>query len=160
MKLKKKIRRGWTPEERFEDFYIPEPNSGCWLWFGCWNVCGYGVLGVNGKSILAHRFSYQKYRSSIPNNKNVLHHCDVRCCVNPAHLFIGTQLTNVRDMECKGRSRHPNGEAHGRAKLTAIQASEIRSSKESNRKLATRYDVSHFVVGQIKRGRIWKTIQK
>src|ERR1700761_3720809 len=112
-------KKGRSLEERFFDSVMPEPNSGCWLWVGSLNENGYGTIGVAYKTQLAHRVSYRLHVGPIPDGLNVLHKCDVPCCVNPDHLFPGTQETNVIDMENKGRALHYEGEAHGRAKLTA-----------------------------------------
>lgn len=89
-------------ELRFHDKYIPEPNSGCWLWVAGVNACGYGTISEFGKSQLAHRVSFILHGGIISDaGLRVLHTCDVPCCVNPDHLFIGTQRENVLDMERK-----------------------------------------------------------
>lgn len=72
--------------KRFDDKYIPEPNSGCWLWVGAMNSGGYGSFSMNGKSIKPHRFAYERYVGPIPAGLDLDHLCRVRCCVNPAHL--------------------------------------------------------------------------
>lgn len=145
-------------QDRFDAFAFPEPMSGCWLWDGCWNEHGYGTINVERKPTLAHRVSYTLHIGPIPEEMNVLHRCDLPCCVNPDHLFIGTQGDNVHDMERKNRSYHPFGENHGRAKLTETEVLSIRSDYRSAYALSKIYPVSSFVILQIRKRRIWKHI--
>lgn len=83
---------------RFERLYIPEPNSGCWIWMGAYNKkTGYGGFkGENSKQMLAHRFSYEFYEGLIPDELVIDHWCNNRLCVNPDHLRVVTQSYNVR----------------------------------------------------------------
>jgi hypothetical protein len=145
-------------EERFFEKFIPEPMSGCWLWIGSWNADDYGTINMGGKSTLAHRLSYALHRGEIPENICVLHSCDVPCCVNPEHLFLGTPLDNVTDMERKQRSCHPAGEHHGRAKLTEDDVRAIRIDLRGQRVVAKDYGVSAHTVMSIRHGRIWKGV--
>ena len=92
---------------RFNNNFIVS-ISGCWLWTGFKSTTGYGVLQVDGKKIKAHRISYEIYKKQIPQGMSVLHKCDVRECVNPDHLFIGTHQDNMKDMVEKRRSRNGN----------------------------------------------------
>lgn len=90
---------------RFEAKFIPEPNSGCWLWVGSTIPDGYGYFSVaTNKNIGAHRVSWLLYRGSIPDGAHVLHRCDNPPCVNPDHLFLGDHAANVADRVAKGRS--------------------------------------------------------
>jgi len=94
-----------TVLDRFNDKYIPEPNSGCWIWVGTINRNGYGEmrhLGYPGQTVAAHRLSYELFLGPI-NNLCVCHRCDVRSCVNPDHLFLGTIKDNTLDRDKKGR---------------------------------------------------------
>lgn len=86
----------------------PEPNTGCWLWLGSTGNSGYGKLRIgHTQDVSAHRASFATFKGLIPSGMCVLHSCDVRLCVNPDHLFIGTKSDNTRDMVRKGRHKCP-----------------------------------------------------
>jgi len=93
--------------ERFMDMVMPEPNSGCWLWTGYVDCSwGYGQVPFRGDKYggrTAHRVSYVLFVGAVPEGMLVLHKCDVRCCVNPDHLFVGTHRDNQQDKCRKGR---------------------------------------------------------
>jgi hypothetical protein len=90
--------------ERFEAKVEPVTESGCWIWTAALGATGYGRfhLGVRGRPIEAHRAAWEIYRGPIPRDGLVLHKCDVRACVNPAHLYIGNKSDNITDW----RTRH------------------------------------------------------
>jgi len=103
--------------DRFEAQYIPEPNSGCWLWIG--SISGrnnYGAFSVHGKDLRAHRFSYELYKGKIPKGLVLDHLCRITICVNPDHLEAVTQKENVRRGKTYGKRSLvcPNG--HPRTK--------------------------------------------
>lgn len=82
--------------------------GGCWLWTGAVRGNGYGAISLGGQFgplAATHRVSYEIHNGPVPAGLFVCHRCDVRLCVNPAHLFLGTNMDNVRDMLNKGR--HP-----------------------------------------------------
>ena len=81
-------------------------SSGCWLWFGIVNKKGYGKFRLSGKFVGAHRAAYELFKGEIPSGKWVLHTCDVPNCVNPEHLYTGTQSDNERDKVSRGRHHH------------------------------------------------------
>ena len=95
----------------WQDLVIPEPNSGCWLWNGRYGQSGYGTYGGgrSGERVQAHRLVWQDVNGPIQDGLFVLHRCDVRGCVNPEHLFLGTAKDNTRDMMAKGRERFVGG---------------------------------------------------
>lgn len=116
-----------------EDNSIPITETGCWLWLKSITPNQYGILypSVNGASNqkLAHRYSYEAFVKKIPKGLFVCHKCDIRSCVNPEHLFIGTHQDNMDDMVIKGRSNFKThyGEAHGQSILDWETVDIIRS---------------------------------
>lgn len=96
-------------------------ENGCWLFLGAWNKDGYGNVTYMGRTFSAHRLAYELLVNVIPRGISVLHHCDNRACINPDHLFLGTQDDNVQDMISKGRDNFT-----ARAKLSAEQVAQIR----------------------------------
>ena len=91
--------------QRFIEKISPEPNSGCWIWCAARLPFGYGTVKVSGRPKVAHRAVWELLFGPIPGGKKILHKCDTPSCVNPAHLFMGTQADNVADMISKGRRR-------------------------------------------------------
>lgn len=90
---------------KFEEKYIPVPETGCWIYdAGELNNAGYARFSFkSNKYMSAHRASYQIYKGDIPKGLYVCHTCDIKCCVNPAHLFLGTHKQNMKDMTNKKR---------------------------------------------------------
>lgn len=89
--------------DNFHTRYIPEPNTGCWLWMGSLDGKKYGMLQINGKMKKTHRFSWEIAHGKIPKGIHVLHKCDTPTCCNPDHLFLGTNQDNVDDKMQKRR---------------------------------------------------------
>ena len=147
---------------RFDRSYIPEPMSGCWLWVGDYATnTRYGQITSSGgakerKKFRAHRASWELNRGPIPNGLSVLHKCDTPACVNPDHLFLGTQADNMHDMFAKGRRPTARGERAGKAKLTEEQVLAIRDDPRPYREIAHAYGLgSHSSVKAIKLRRSW-----
>lgn len=141
---------------------ITDPETGCWNWKAGKDTHGYGQMNANGRKRLAHRISFEVHRGLIPEGKCVCHRCDNPACINPDHLFIGTQAENVADMIAKRRDRKASqkGEAHGQAKLTEADVIAIRSNAHSSQSdLAARYGVSPSQIGNIRRGKRWTHVQ-
>lgn len=156
-------------QERFDAKYIPEPNSGCWLWFGAIggeDDRGYISLKENDgpvKQVGAHRISWCLHRGKIPGGMHVLHHCDVPSCVNPDHLWLGTHQENMADKMRKGRNVAPpllRGSQVYSTKLTEDQAREAKFGPLSSCVYAKKFGVSAGQVRSIRRGVSWAYLQR
>lgn len=121
-------------------------ESGCWLFMGATKSGGYGDFWLDGRIMGAHRAAHMLFIGPVPNGIEVCHRCDVRCCVNPHHLFLGTKTENMQDAAKKGRLAHRN------AKLTTEQAELIRASDEPGVVLAQRFGVSQNIISRIRKG--------
>jgi len=139
--------------ERFDAKVERIPGVECHLWTAAVNAKGYGLLWSGDRLRSAHRLAYELSKGPIPEGQHVLHRCDTPGCVNPAHLFLGTDAENTADRVAKGRSAR--GERHGVSKLTAAQVAEIRASDETQRVLGQRYGVSRSLISLIKLGHLW-----
>jgi HNH endonuclease len=129
-------------------------GKGCWEWTGYIHPSGYGMFRFQGKTPMAHRVAWILTHGEIPRGMKVLHRCDYPGCVNPDHLFLGTQRDNVLDMYGKGRG--VAGERHHRSKLSINDAINIRILDIPIRTLADLYGVHHGTIHAIKAGRTWK----
>lgn len=128
----------------------PEPNSGCWLWTGGVASNGYGMFWLDGRVDTAPRQSYRMFCGEIVDDLHIMHKCDVKLCVNPDHLSLGTNAENTFDKQKKGRAAK---------KLTPAEVLKMRSMATlSKRKLAKEFDVDRRMVQFILRGRNWSHI--
>lgn len=156
------IARAGSPRERFLRSIEYDPNGGCWLWSGTLlSATGYGQLQIAGKAISAHRLSYKLFRGALPVGSVVCHKCDVRACVNPDHLFVGSPADNVADMWAKGRARPPTGDDHGGAKITAADVPRILARLligHSCAQVAADYGVTDCAINAIRRGKSWNHV--
>jgi len=158
----------WSHVERTDD---------CWFWRGCTMSNGYGKLNRAGRGvILAHRYSYEANVGPIPTGLDVCHRCDIRNCVRPDHLFVGTRADNMADAKAKGRTtigdrnpsrmypeRRPRAETHGRAVLTNAQVRAIRSTvhrpdRPTDAAVAAEYGVSRQTINRIRKRTHWRSL--
>ena len=146
-------------KKRFLAKFTQGTPSQCWLWTGAINAQGYGhVHDPDVGARRANRVSWEIFRGKVPVGMHVLHSCDVRACVNPNHLFLGTNLDNIKDRVKKGRSPNRRGASHPQAKLTERDVHEIRSSTASAYKLCKKYNVSPSHIYHIRWRRTWNHI--
>jgi hypothetical protein len=150
------VKQFWA---RVDKSFAENGEQGCWIWMGARFKEGYGMIrvpptGKKGTYSLAHRVAWELTNGPIPDGLNVLHNCDNPPCVNPFHLFLGTDTDNQNDALDKGRKL--SGEKHRWAKLKLAQVNQIKSSNLSQRKLATQFGVSRWTIRAIKDGKAWK----
>jgi hypothetical protein len=143
---------------RLESHTIPEPNSGCLLWLKCVGNNGYGNIRIAKRTWTTHRLAWHAAFGPIPDGMHVCHKCDVRSCLNPNHLFIGTNADNVADMVAKGRVQRAKGSQSSGAVLTEDVVLAIRAAKGTNRAIAKRFGVFHTTIGAIRRRETWKHV--
>jgi len=140
---------------RLDRLSMPVTECGCHVWLGELDDIGYGIFKINGKAQKAHRVSWMENKGVIPDGLKVLHRCDIRCCINADHLFLGTQADNVADMMAKGRNSDNRGEKNANAKITAAQADEIRFSSLAVSQLCQIYGLKKSMIYNIRRGANW-----
>lgn len=126
-----------------------EDESGCWLWLGAVKSNGYGNVVVNRRTVMAHRYSWERHHGPIPDGLYVLHRCDVRRCVRPDHLFLGTAAENTADMMRKGRQRSPIRRLDD-AVRAAIRAAALSGTRQHV--LAEQHGIAQSTVSNIVRG--------
>jgi hypothetical protein len=163
----KDVERFWAKVDRGAD------DGGCWIWTGGRFSGEYGRFKADRRDLKAHRVAYELARGSIPAGMFVCHRCDNPPCVNPAHLFIGTNTDNMADMRAKRRQaigprnwarrnpeRLPRGADNERAKLDDAKVLEIRArynrGEATQTQLAAEYGVRQTCISGIVRGRAWR----
>jgi len=141
--------------ERFAEKVKPH-KSGCHHWIGSIMPNGYGQIHSNGRTAYAHRVAWELANGPIPDGAFVLHTCDNRRCVNPDHLWTGSYLDNISDMNVK--LRHAHGAKNGHAILTVAQVRLIRVMGGTQNEIAEYFGVSQGLVSMIRSRRIWKHV--
>jgi hypothetical protein len=163
-----KIKRRYPNRKRkplLEKFmsHVRKTDS-CWIWTGCRIESGYGRIKIDGRCILAHRASHEIFIGEIQNGFEVCHSCDVKFCVNPKHLFVGTRKDNMEDKVFKKKQWRPKGVLNPKAKLTEENIKEIRRLyipwQFSQQKLADMFGVSQVQISHIILRKQWPTKQK
>lgn len=157
--FRQKQFHGLTLRERF--YRYVRTGDGCWEWLGYRDRNGYGRLNVKGLPQLASRVSYLVHNGDIPKGQCICHKCDNPACVNPDHLFLGTQADNVADMHAKGRARKRalTGADHHASKLDGEAVRNIRASEEPVAVLARRFNVSRATVYSVLKGLTWTHVK-
>ena|SRR3990167_10446152 len=137
-------------------------ENGCWLWTGRKDRRGYSCIRFENKAHKGHRVSYQLFIGEIPEGMCVCHRCDTLNCVNPYHLFLGTQKDNMRDCLLKGRYANSKGDSNPNHKLTKDQVIFIRKSVQSGvtiRHLEKELNTPYSTIWSICKGRSWQSIR-
>lgn len=128
----------------------------CWIWLGATHEKGYGQFWFQKKVRPAHVIAFLLSGKVLSPGEYVCHTCDNPSCINPDHLFAGSQYDNMQDMKSKDRSARLAGEKNGRSKLTESQVQEIRIRIDSHSDLAREFGVSHTTIMKIRKRALWK----
>lgn len=143
-------------EDRFHNHVSPRDDNGCMKWTGNVAVSGYGFIRADnrGRPLLAHRVAYEMAKGPIPDGMLIRHTCDTPSCVNPAHLVLGTDADNVRDMVARDRCTA--------ARLLVAQVREIRSKYADGnitvKELASQYFVGESAIWKLLARKTWKHV--
>ena len=146
---------------RFESKYTKGEPEECWEWQGQGLKTGYGAFSIGSKNYRAHRLSYSLAKGEIPEGKIICHSCDNRKCVNPKHLWLGTDKTNAEDREAKGRGVRLHGKDNPASKLTNSDILKIRlrdAEGISSRKIAALMGVNKSTISRLLLGETWAHI--
>jgi HNH endonuclease len=162
----------WERPSRHDLFWKKvEKTDTCWLWRGTSNnTSHYGIFWNGERLVMAHRWAYEEANGPL-GKEQVAHHCDVRLCVRPDHLFEATRVENMQDAVAKKRiasgdrapirlhpERYPTRERKTGAKLTTARAAEIRTARANGEPLASvahRFGVSTGLVSMVANGKRW-----
>jgi hypothetical protein len=154
------VARFWAKVDKVSD-----PN-GCWLWTGAISSSGYGSYGAPQGTVSTHRYAYALTYGPIDSKLLVCHRCDVKLCVNPSHLFLGTHADNALDYFDKGfirisKPRKQNGEANSNSRLTHTQVLAIRALCDAGiqqKDVARQFGIDPSNVSNIVSRKTWKHI--
>lgn len=132
-----------------------QKSSSCWIWTGYRDKkMGYGMFWLDGTMRLSHRVSYGLFRGPI-GDKHVCHTCDTPGCVNPEHLWLGTNAQNIADKVSKGRQTRMQGEKHPSARITEDVVRWIRTCDFSGAEIGRRLGMDRSTINYIRSGRLW-----
>ena len=136
-----------------------DKTDSCWNWTGCLQSNGYGQIRIDGVARYSHRLSYEMHNCEIPEDKHILHKCDNRKCVNPEHLFLGNQASNMAD--CAAKKRNAYGTRNGLSKVTEEQLADIKSLLNdgvSCKCISEKYNLHYNTIYKIKKGITYKYV--
>ena len=144
-------------------YQFVEKSGSCWIWKGSKIIgkFGYGIFWFKGKHYYAHRISFAIDKKIDPGPKLVLHSCDNPICVNPSHLFLGTDYDNIHDCMKKGRLNHANqtGEKNNNSKLTEDIVTRVKNRWKNGgvlqKDLALIFHVSRATICMVLKGNRW-----
>lgn len=148
------------PVNRFQ-LYVEPLENGCWAWRGCIvKSIGYGTMGGGVNREYAHRRAYQLFKGPIPDGLFVMHQCNNRWCVNPAHLEVGTAKDNQAYMALSGRSQR--GEKNVKAVITADDVVRIRAMRAKTgwgrHRLSRATGISRYIIDCVIHGKTWRHV--
>lgn len=150
-----------NPEEIFFQ-NIVKTADGCWEYQSV-DKNGYGRITISkGKTIKAHRFSFEIHNNCTASGNYICHKCDNKKCVNPEHLYAGTAKDNAKDREERSIINRKMGQTHYKTKFTNEDIKQIRADLENGvmgKDLAKKYNVSKFCISAIKLRKTWKNIE-
>lgn len=147
----------------FWKYVLPLSKEQCWNWKGSIFTTGYGICRAYDSHTLtgAHRISWILHNGGIPAGLSVLHHCDNRKCVNPYHLFLGTQKDNMADAKMKHRFPRQDGDFNNGRKINSMIAKiirELHGEGVTAKVIANKFGVSQSLVRMIVKQKIWKCL--
>jgi hypothetical protein len=138
-------------------------DKGCWEYQGYKNQSGYGQFAITKRNFRAHRVSYAYHLGIDPGELLVCHKCDNPCCINPDHLFLGTDKDNARDKARKGRCQMQAGEKNPRAIINKPLVLDIVyriQAGHSNKRIAASLPIGHAQVSMIRLGKSWREVTR
>lgn len=149
------LTRHWSLADKIAFYSSPPDEHGCILWIGSKKPSGYGQIHTADGLLYAHHVAWRFANGPIPQGMVIRHKCDVRDCINPDHLEIGTHADNVADKVARGRAT--NGERSNLTKLTAAKVLEIRRrSDETPKSLGDEFGVTASNIVAILKRKSWK----